>query len=235
MLTAHSGCEGTPMNSMEYVKKAVSIRPDALEVDIRRSEGVLVLDHGQERRALPAGKALGISQESGEEAQITLEDCLRQIKDTGLYLNADLKEPGLEKEVLAAASGVGFDRSRIIFTGCIGEPKSMVWRVKPAAVYANPEEFDCGFYERVMSLTGTERISYLERVLEIIHQLGYNVINVNYRVCDKDMIHVCIENNLKLSLWTIDEAEEAKRLCELAGRDRIVNLTTNRPTKISAE
>ena len=44
MITAHSGCSGTPANSMEYIEKACQLPIAALELDIRCRFG----GHGQE-------------------------------------------------------------------------------------------------------------------------------------------------------------------------------------------
>ena len=43
-ITAHSGCDGTPDNSMEFVRYALASEGNCLEADIRRNrDGELIL------------------------------------------------------------------------------------------------------------------------------------------------------------------------------------------------
>ncbi|MGI6439175.1 MAG: glycerophosphodiester phosphodiesterase family protein [Sphaerochaetaceae bacterium] len=37
VITAHSGCENTPLNSLESVLKGIEVGSDAVEIDIRSS------------------------------------------------------------------------------------------------------------------------------------------------------------------------------------------------------
>ena len=50
-ITAHSGCDGTPDNSMEFVRYALGSEGDCLEVDIRRNRNEeLILSHDETQR-----------------------------------------------------------------------------------------------------------------------------------------------------------------------------------------
>lgn len=57
-ITAHSGCDGTPDNSLEFVRHALQTNADALEVDVRKTkDGILAISHdaildGQDAPAL---------------------------------------------------------------------------------------------------------------------------------------------------------------------------------------
>ncbi len=180
------------------------------------SDGLLVLEHGGERSG--AGNTV-----------LTLRTCLGMLRDTKLCLNADLKEPLLEDAVLRLAERESFDHGRIVFTGCLGDAASMVRRIGRAGVYANPEEIDAAFYRRLPALSGEEKEGYLDRILRFIRSCGMHVINVNHRSCDEELLEACRRNDLRLSLWTVDDPAEAGHLLEQAGRERIVNITTNRP------
>ncbi len=219
------------------------------------SDGILVLDHGKETRCLPEEKKKDVARQercneksakaakieiegiqdiesadiAGVTEELTLEECLGMLRNTDLYLNADLKEPHLEDAVLALAEREGFDPGRIVFTGCISDAASMVQRIGRAGVYANPEEMDAAFYRRLSILPMQEKGMYLEDLLQRIHSLGISVINVNYRICDEALLESCRRNGLRLSLWTVDDPQAAKRLLEPGVRERIENITTNRP------
>ena len=48
MITAHSGCDGTPENSLEFLRTALQSEADAVEVDVRKNgEGKLILSHDE--------------------------------------------------------------------------------------------------------------------------------------------------------------------------------------------
>lgn len=48
LITAHTGADGTPDNSLEYVRYALTTNADTLEVDIRPiDDGTLVISHDE--------------------------------------------------------------------------------------------------------------------------------------------------------------------------------------------
>ena len=52
LITAHSGSDGTPDNSLACVEYALSTDADAFEVDVRRlADGTLALGHDEIGRA----------------------------------------------------------------------------------------------------------------------------------------------------------------------------------------
>ena len=78
LITAHSGCENTPDNSIEAVLAGIRAGADCVEVDVRiGAQGVLMLTHD-----LP-GK--------GEEPAI-LEQAFACLQGTNVCINCDLKE-----------------------------------------------------------------------------------------------------------------------------------------------
>ena len=51
MITAHSGCDETPENSLEFLRTALQSEADAVEVDVRRNgEGKLILSHDETQK-----------------------------------------------------------------------------------------------------------------------------------------------------------------------------------------
>ena len=100
LITAHSGADGTPDNSMEFVRYALTRQADVLEVDVRMGKDGLIVSHD----------------ETGEEA-VALKDIfetLAAFKDT--RINCDLKEYGLEEDVLALARACGLPAKRILYS-----------------------------------------------------------------------------------------------------------------------
>lgn len=102
LITAHSGAENTVDNTLESVRTLAALGADALEVDVRRADGRLVLSHDD------PGSAGNCD---------LLEDCLRIVAaQEGLRVNIDLKQPGMVREIAALAQELGAE-NRLLFTG----------------------------------------------------------------------------------------------------------------------
>lgn len=106
MITAHSGCEGTGIDTMDSIEKALLFGADAVEIDIRMDPfGDLRISHDP----------------------LSLEDYLRKnpladvfdrILPTSVLINFDLKEEAALYKTIDAAHDFGFPTERLIFSGC---------------------------------------------------------------------------------------------------------------------
>ena len=106
MVTAHSGCEGTGIDTMDSIEKALEFGADAIEIDIRMDPfGDLRISHDP----------LSIEDYFRKNP---LEDVFRMIKPTSLLINFDIKEQEALYKTLDAALDFGFPTERLIFTGC---------------------------------------------------------------------------------------------------------------------
>ncbi len=202
MITAHSGCNGTRMNTMEYLEFASSLPIDALEIDIRRSkDGRLLLTHDQIR----------------EQPRLTLDEAFAFLLEKSLVINCDLKEYGLEEAVLECADKYGI-RNRIIFTGSITDCMNFMKDHSCINVFINAEELLSGIYEK----SDISAADWNELIFKC-HAAGYHVINIDYRVCDETLINKCKTTEIGLSVWTVDNIELIEDW-ELQGA---VSVTTN--------
>lgn len=121
MITAHSGAENTPDNTMESVCVQLSCGADAIEVDVRMHSGRLIMAHDDAQ---------------SEKGYDQLEDCLREAsKYDGVIVNLDLKQPGLVRPAAELAEACGMT-GRILFTGdlisaddiaCAREKQLTIW------------------------------------------------------------------------------------------------------------
>ena len=103
LITAHSGSDGTPDNSLACVRYALSTAADAFEVDVRRlSDGTLALGHDAADHTAPTLREV-----------FTLAAA-----KPGVRVNCDLKERGLEPDVAALAAECGM-AGRLIFSGSV--------------------------------------------------------------------------------------------------------------------
>ena len=83
--TAHSGADGTPDNSLQFIRYALGTQADALEIDIRRN---------------PCTGELALGHDSVDEQPLTLREVFVQASGHPVMkINCDLKEPALERQV----------------------------------------------------------------------------------------------------------------------------------------
>ena len=144
MITAHSGCDETPENSLEFLRTALQSEADAVEVDVRKNgEGKLILSHDETQKDA-----------------VTLEEAFRMIQGVPKKkINCDLKQKGLEEEIYRLALEHEMER-RLIFTGDVNPElfrkgscvfPSITW-------YANFEVFRPGLYRQMESEEGRARV-----------------------------------------------------------------------------
>lgn len=109
IITAHSGCENTPHNSLEHIKAAIASGSEMLEVDVHQSNGFLYLSHDEN---------------ANPESCVPLTECFRLVAQAeNLSMNLDVKTEGLISPVLELAKQ--FDLcGRIVFTGACNENRA---------------------------------------------------------------------------------------------------------------
>lgn len=111
VITAHSGCEGTPDNSREHIAAAIASGAEMIEVDVRQApDGTLYLSHDvpEDISCLPLLKEL-FEQAAGAE---------------NLEMNLDVKTEGLIEPVMALAQEYGL-AGRIVFTGACNADRAL--------------------------------------------------------------------------------------------------------------
>ena len=105
MITAHAGAENTPPNTAESLRILLALGADAVEVDVRRVNGLLILSHDEPIL---------------NKSVFTLAEALGQLRDApGAMMNVDVKHEGMIVEVQQLAREYGVT-DRLLFTGDIG-------------------------------------------------------------------------------------------------------------------
>lgn len=209
MITAHSGCNNTTMNSIEYINNALNADVDAIEFDIRKiDDDQLVLTHDKMN-----GKAL-----------LSLEEGFKLVKNTTVCINCDLKEYELEELVLKKAALCGISAKRIIFTGSYTNALYNSGTYEDCCVFINAEELYAEFYHDIK----TDKVVTILKLINIAKESGYKIINADYHYIDFEVIDIFKKAGIELSLWTIDTMIDA---CFV--QYPVVNITTNYPKLIS--
>ncbi|WP_225742982.1 hypothetical protein [Marinilactibacillus sp. Marseille-P9653] len=117
LLTAHSGSDATPNNSLEYIDKMIDYNIDCLELDVRRAQ------NGQ----------LYLSQDPIYSLDLTscllnLDTVFKYIakRSSRIRIKCNLKEKGLEAEVQwTAEKRELFDQ--VVFSGTVEPSHLFVW------------------------------------------------------------------------------------------------------------
>lgn len=205
MITAHSGCEGRPDNSLEYVRYALGCGADALEVDVHRRNGGFYISHDPSEDACPG-----------------LEEVFALVREGGMLLNCDLKEPGLERDVLELARSCGAEE-QLLFSGsvCAGAMEEEEIRRR---TFWNVENAVPAFWEQYKAGIPFTLEDVL-RAAESCRRHGAGVVNIHYGFCTPEALAVFREQGIGVSAWTVNEEGEARRLLAAGVR----NLTSRRP------
>ena len=111
VITAHSGCEKTPDNSIEHILAAIASGAEMIEVDVRQAaDGTLYLSH-----------------DVPEDISVRplLKDLFERIApEENMEMNLDVKTEGLIVPVMKLAEEYGL-AGRIVFTGACNSDRAL--------------------------------------------------------------------------------------------------------------
>lgn len=205
LLTAHSGCLGTPPNSFAHIDAALASGVNFLEVDLRLGPGGdLVLSHDQ-----VAGPGPG---------PLTLAAVWNRAADAGVGFNLDVKE----REVLEPLARFLRDRRggpQPVITGCDGVWAS-AWR---GLVPGVPVLFNVQTGPR----PGESSTHWEERLIREARDCGAAGLNADHRLVTDRLVALAREAGLPLDVWTVNETEDLER-CLGWG---VAGITTDRPDR----
>jgi glycerophosphoryl diester phosphodiesterase len=186
-----------PENTIRSFKKALEIGVDAVELDVRRTkDNQLVVIHDADVKRTTDGKGLvneltlkeikALSTEKDEKIP-TLEEVL-DFLDKKVKILIELKEAGVEKQVLTAANERGLQKNVIIVSfieEALQKVRELNREVETGLIYARHK-------------------NPLRTALE----LKANYLLPLYRFTHTDNVQKAHENGLKVIVWTINKPEE---------------------------
>lgn len=210
LITAHSGSNGTPDNSLECVRYALTTGADALEIDVRaQPDGTLSLGHDSTDASAP-----------------TLREVFRLAAAVpGIKVNCDLKERGLEQAVCTLAEQCGM-KGRIIFSGSVDVD---TFNKHPelhecAEIYLNIEEYVPDLYVKYRDIPDFE-LEAAAAITEVCRAHEISTVNMYQGIITRRFIHTLVENGLSLSAWTVSEEPALAWFLSTEVR----NITTRKP------
>ncbi len=234
LITAHSGCEGTPRDSLESVVRAIELGVDAVEVDVRMDPaGVLRISHDKQHDA------------AAYATHASLEQVFALLGPTSLSINCDLKEHEHLYALFALAKRHAFGRERLILSGSVS-PEQLSYDpgiVSKATVYMNIEELfkylflrnesaSLADFTRLMTEPWAFTRSYMKQfdayiplVVEFARYLGIEVINTPYQYLQERHFAALEVEKFRLSLWTVDDREALQSILSFSVSN-LENVTT---------
>ena len=185
LITAHSGCMGTPQNSIVSIEKGIESGADFIEVDLNFAEdGTPVLSHDK-----PKG---------GEELYKNALDVLK--KNQKVEFNLDVKSTANLKEAIAMAEKAGV-ADRIFFSGVKEEFVAEFKKQCPGA----------RFYYNV----NVGKKTGIGKLIKRAKEIGAIGLNLNYKGASDKLVRKCHENGLLVSVWTVDKKKDIDRMKKL--------------------
>lgn len=201
--TAHTGCGGTPDNSLESIKKAIALRVPVMENDVTlRKDGTPVLMHiclAENNEGLP------------------LYDALKYIKENSdsVLLNLDLKTFARLDEIQKLVRENGL-LERSFFTG-VEECNTQTVKIDAP---------DIPYYLNInLDKMKLNSENYIMSIVYKTKQCSAIGINCDYHNASKKLIEIFHREGLKVSFWTVDDKTVTEYLLSLSPD----NITTRNP------
>ncbi len=226
---AHRGASGyAPENTLVAFQKAIDMDADGIELDVQMTkDGQLIVIHDEtvDRVSDSVGwvkdytyediKGLNVNRNYPEYGLVhipTLEEVYQLVYDKELLINVELKNgvifyPQMEEKILSLANKIGL-QDRIIYSSF---NHYSVMKLKEL----NPEVKTGFLYEDGYLGMVDYAIRYeVEALHPAIHNLQY-----------PNFIQECKQKGIKLRVWTVNDIQDMKLLCE----NEIDSIITNYP------
>ena len=201
--TAHTGCGGTPDNSLESIKKSIELKVPVSENDVTlRKDGTPVLMHADM---------------AADGDGLLFSEALKYIKSNSdtILLNLDLKVfVNLENiEKIVEQNGL---LDRCFFTG-VEEQNTQTVKIDAPKI---------PFYLNIdLNKLKLTRESYIMSIVHKTKRCGAVGINCEYHNASRKLIEIFHREGLKVSFWTVDDKLKMEYLLSLSPD----NITTRTP------
>ncbi len=215
IITAHTGSDSTKENSLEFIRFFMDKPVDCIEIDVRSNEYGLYSSHDMLKEG---------------EGPLQLERIFYDMRQFGSHmkLNCDLKELNLERMILDLAKMYGLEEN-IILSGTVDLENLTELEIQQK-VYFNIENLIPGFYELKYNLKQEESVldllkekeNQLKDFICYLQDKKVRTVNIQYQFCTADFITIMKESGLRISAWTVNDADEIERLL----KEGVYNVTS---------
>ena len=211
LVTAHSGCEGTAANSLDFLRTAIDAGADFAEVDVRlATDGVPILMHDEPQ----AGADL-------PPTVVSLESAFMFVSSGSIMLNLDLKDDECVEAVVRLVRKHNLS-SRVIASGCRMDRASRVRDLGPeipVLLNAEPPAANVSGAAYDLFVVGACKAA-------IEHQCCG--LNLDYRSCRPALVEYARTRDLPVSVWTVDDDNDLRKMISMG----VHSITTNHPRRL---
>ena len=187
-IIAHTGCMGTEMNSIESIKAGIQAKADYIELDIRFSKDGPVLTHDSLRP---------------DTCYLKLEDALNIIKPAAnVNVALDLKEWERITEITDILKHFQMT-DRAIYLGNFMDDIDLI-RTFGGGVPCFPNLYP----EQVNGKNKED----LNKLAENIRFSDAAAVGIDYTAASKLLSDILHENNILLSVWTVDDLPSIEKM-----------------------
>lgn len=199
--TAHTGCCGTEDNSLEAIKVGMENGADIVEFDLYFTE---------DRKAV-------LSHDEPKGNEVTLDEAFKLISTyEKVKVNVDVKKCDDNLHIVYDLAEKYNITDRIFFTGIFLEDVGTVKKeCSTVPYYLN--------YEVLKENKQTPE--YLNDLVKIVKDSGAVGINFNKDSATKELVEKFHENDLLVSIWTVNEEKDMYKILYFAPD----NITTRNP------
>ena len=203
-VTAHTGCEGVPDNSLESIKAGAAAGADIVEIDLHfLPDGTPVLKHD----APTASDAASLP---------TLDSAFELLSGLDVRMNVDVKSTANLGAVVELAEKHGVI-DRIFFTGVNdGFVEAVKRDASSIPYYLNVD---------VKKNKNTDP-AYLNSLVEKVKNCSAVGINMNHKACSAELVDAFRKAQLPVSVWTANSKATMRRCLSFAPD----NITTRKPS-----
>ena len=197
-ITAHAGCMNTSMDSIESVQEGIKYGADIIEIDLNvNTDNDLVLSHD-------------IPREGDEYPRFKM--VLEMIKDKkDILLNVDVKNTVILKRLKNVISEYEL-LDRVFLTGLILQD-----------IRSNKEFLNGLHYFINLGISDLKNVE-LEKLIKKLEALNIIGININHRLVTPELITICKERKLLISVWTVDDTHDMEKIIGF----KVNSITTKR-------
>lgn len=201
--TSHTGCVDTKDNSLEAIEIGAKYGADIVEFDLNfLSDETPVLAHDEPK---------------GDE--ITLDEAFKKVSEyKNLKVNVDAKSVKNLKVVYPLAQKYGLE-DRIFYTGIESEDVETVKKDSPEVPY---------YLNVNVEKPKKQTPEYLNSLVKSVKDSGAVGINFNKDNATKELVDIFHENDLLVSIWTVNKEKEMYEILHLSPD----NITTRNPDKL---
>jgi glycerophosphoryl diester phosphodiesterase len=231
LITAHSGCMSTPLNSIQGVVKGLQAGADIIEVDVRATkDNVVVLFHdehlstryGQQAiRDLTFQEIQKFNQEI--EEVVRLDEVLPIIREHRRIVNLDVKEDNAVLPLIQTVELFGM-RDDVIITGCEKERATYIKdHYRPYQVLLNAST--------ALYAAGLENYDlFVIQICRDAIAASCCGINIHYHFCREPLLQYSAKRCLPVLVWTIDDSLMMQKILDMG----VHSITSNEVDKLVA-